>query len=209
MIRRPPRSTLFPYTTLFRSLSVERPPRGCHPGLHPLGICPAERARRVSRPIQGLPVIGRPNGGACRSGKGARERRDRRGGGPADRLARTALAAAGRAARKSSLAGTCRRHLQQFLRGQVCLERIRRQRSRVFPPRLARRGESRGAALLADRPRLRDRKSTRLNSSHMSISYAVFCLKKKKLYFPPATTNFHPLFSANYINVLRFLTIQS
>src|SRR5690242_21744300 len=25
-----------------------------------------------------------------------------------------------------------------------------------------------------------DRKSTRLNSSHMSISYAVFCLKKKK-----------------------------
>src|SRR4051812_49601202 len=27
-----------------------------------------------------------------------------------------------------------------------------------------------------------DRKSTRLNSSHMSISYAVFCLKKKKRY---------------------------
>src|SRR5690348_17949802 len=27
---------------------------------------------------------------------------------------------------------------------------------------------------------LRDRKSTRLNSSHPSISYAVFCLKKKK-----------------------------
>src|SRR4051812_49959018 len=27
---------------------------------------------------------------------------------------------------------------------------------------------------------VRDRKSTRLNSSHMSISYAVFCLKKKK-----------------------------
>src|SRR5436190_9031457 len=29
--------------------------------------------------------------------------------------------------------------------------------------------------------RLRDRKSTRLNSSHTVISYAVFCLKKKKL----------------------------
>src|SRR5690606_40518083 len=29
--------------------------------------------------------------------------------------------------------------------------------------------------------RLRDRKSTRLNSSHVKISYAVFCLKKKKL----------------------------
>src|SRR6266487_3141654 len=28
----------------------------------------------------------------------------------------------------------------------------------------------------------RDRKSTRLNSSHPSISYAVFCLKKKKQY---------------------------
>src|SRR6266568_5782631 len=34
----------------------------------------------------------------------------------------------------------------------------------------------------AHRPR-RDRKSTRLNSSHSSISYAVFCLKKKKQYF--------------------------
>src|SRR6266480_4468471 len=29
-------------------------------------------------------------------------------------------------------------------------------------------------------PGVADRKSTRLNSSHMSISYAVFCLKKKK-----------------------------
>src|SRR5438094_5225651 len=29
-------------------------------------------------------------------------------------------------------------------------------------------------------PTLRDRKSTRLNSSHRTISYAVFCLKKKK-----------------------------
>src|SRR5437867_13398801 len=30
------------------------------------------------------------------------------------------------------------------------------------------------------RPELQDRKSTRLNSSHRTISYAVFCLKKKK-----------------------------
>src|SRR2546430_12563294 len=29
-------------------------------------------------------------------------------------------------------------------------------------------------------PRIQDRKSTRLNSSHSQISYAVFCLKKKK-----------------------------
>src|SRR5688572_32463571 len=36
--------------------------------------------------------------------------------------------------------------------------------------------------LLVERPaqRLEDRKSTRLNSSHSQISYAVFCLKKKK-----------------------------
>src|SRR5204863_3752604 len=31
-----------------------------------------------------------------------------------------------------------------------------------------------------DAARTRDRKSTRLNSSHVEISYAVFCLKKKK-----------------------------
>src|SRR2546426_9225524 len=31
-----------------------------------------------------------------------------------------------------------------------------------------------------ERQRARDRKSTRLNSSHLVISYAVFCLKKKK-----------------------------
>src|SRR5256885_10078232 len=30
-----------------------------------------------------------------------------------------------------------------------------------------------------------DRKSTRLNSSHLVISYAVFCLKKKKVLHPP------------------------
>src|SRR5689334_23385831 len=33
---------------------------------------------------------------------------------------------------------------------------------------------------MAERLDLADRKSTRLNSSHSSISYAVFCLKKKK-----------------------------
>src|SRR3712207_7066711 len=33
---------------------------------------------------------------------------------------------------------------------------------------------------LVDQAQRRDRKSTRLNSSHANISYAVFCLKKKK-----------------------------
>src|SRR5438874_8128884 len=37
-----------------------------------------------------------------------------------------------------------------------------------------------GASGCLSRPRPGDRKSTRLNSSHVEISYAVFCLKKKK-----------------------------
>src|SRR3712207_8241158 len=36
-----------------------------------------------------------------------------------------------------------------------------------------------GAVDPGDRPPAEDRKSTRLNSSHANISYAVFCLKKK------------------------------
>src|SRR6266511_5968574 len=43
----------------------------------------------------------------------------------------------------------------------------------VHPERLHRRRP-------AHRGLVRDRKSTRLNSSHVKISYAVFCLKKKK-----------------------------
>src|SRR3712207_8797950 len=87
MIRRPPRSTLFPYTTLFRSLG------GALAQLHVEG---------GARPL-------RPEGGA--------------GGAPPT---------AGRLGR--------RRRLHRL-----------------------------------------DRKSTRLNSSHANISYAVFCLKKKKI----------------------------
>src|SRR5437899_8668268 len=86
MIRRPPRSTLFPYTTLFRSSSLA--PRGR----------PAPRAR------------------GCRG-------------------------------------------------GEDCLRAARRRSG-------ARYGDEEGHPS--------DRKSTRLNSSHLGISYAVFCLKKKK-----------------------------
>src|SRR5207249_9794515 len=46
----------------------------------------------------------------------------------------------------------------------------------VFPSRTYR---DRHFARAGHRPRHGDRKSTRLNSSHVSISYAVFCLKKK------------------------------
>src|SRR5215212_10774252 len=43
---------------------------------------------------------------------------------------------------------------------------------------LAREGHE--VHLLCQEPEPLDRKSTRLNSSHLGISYAVFCLKKKK-----------------------------
>src|SRR5690606_40309681 len=49
----------------------------------------------------------------------------------------------------------------------------------VVLPIVERYGWTRETVLLAHAPE-RDRKSTRLNSSHVKISYAVFCLKKKK-----------------------------
>src|SRR5215216_7229654 len=53
--------------------------------------------------------------------------------------------------------------------------RVRDRRGRRADHARARRGRA-----PAPRAHLRDRKSTRLNSSHQIISYAVFCLKKKK-----------------------------
>src|SRR3712207_7711123 len=90
MIRRPPRSTLFPYTTLFRSRQVRSPNK---------------RADEMKNFVRGL---------------------DKRG---------------------------------------ACGRGWRRGEGRVRVARVAPRA---------------DRKSTRLNSSHANISYAVFCLKKKK-----------------------------
>src|SRR3712207_8165980 len=94
MIRRPPRSTLFPYTTLFRSIPEET------------------RALGTAR----LPY---PKPGKVCQGEGP--------------------------PRKKTT--------------------VLRTRSRRGYPALR---------------KSRDRKSTRLNSSHANISYAVFCLKKKK-----------------------------
>src|SRR3712207_7434474 len=99
MIRRPPRSTLFPYTTLFRS-----------------------RGRRVVA--------------------------DRRG-----QLHE-------------------RRRSDQLRRGRQVAAQLR--------ALLGREGVV-GLADLLGRGPVRDRKSTRLNSSHANISYAVFCLKKKNI----------------------------
>src|SRR3712207_7869522 len=78
-----------------------------------------------------------------------------------------------------SLLQALRRHREahpQEARRAVCRPRpalppqarLRRAHGQVVP----------GADL---REALQDRKSTRLNSSHANISYAVFCLKKKKL----------------------------
>src|SRR5438067_10635684 len=49
-----------------------------------------------------------------------------------------------------------------------------------------------------------DRKSTRLNSSHVSISYAVFCLKKKKPGLDPVNIRVHhlPLLAQGKILIL-------
>src|SRR3712207_6954223 len=100
MIRRPPRSTLFPYTTLFRSAVL------------------------AARPL--------------------------------DRVVDLA-----------------RRHAEALGHQlEVMDERLHRRRQLV-----ARR--QRDLAVIGDVRPLGDRKSTRLNSSHANISYAVFCLKKK------------------------------
>src|SRR2546427_6972507 len=93
MIRRPPRSTLFPYTTLFRSIDGAGKRRGLRPIRY--GVAGAGETER-GRPARG----------------------ERRG----EEMTQSAV-----------------------------------------------RGMDPG-----------DRKSTRLNSSHSQISYAVFCLKKKK-----------------------------
>src|SRR5262245_17155581 len=50
----------------------------------------------------------------------------------------------------------------------------------LFDAGLSKNGLIHNMDVLEVRPR--DRKSTRLNSSHLGISYAVFCLKKKKNY---------------------------
>src|SRR5207253_11304284 len=59
------------------------------------------------------------------------------------------------------------------------------QRSRLFDRFWQARGADRrglglGLAIAKGIAEAQDRKSTRLNSSHVAISYAVFCLKKKK-----------------------------
>src|SRR3712207_8758241 len=70
--------------------------------------------------------------------------------------------------RSSELSGRRGHRLVPHRRGELLVaERVRAVQRR------------RSAGRNADQPCLLDRKSTRLNSSHANISYAVFCLKKK------------------------------
>src|SRR2546427_7105104 len=63
--------------------------------------------------------------------------------------------------------------------GPKCLLGLARARKTYNAPRSTAK-EAPPSRPRNDRKALQDRKSTRLNSSHSQISYAVFCLKKKK-----------------------------
>src|SRR2546426_5412334 len=78
--------------------------------------------------------------------------------------------------------GAVLRRTRSVLRGEVAA------RNRWLLDAGLRSAQTRGspyvlASSTTTSARTRDRKSTRLNSSHLVISYAVFCLKKKKLFF--------------------------
>src|SRR5207244_9766078 len=78
-----------------------------------------------------------------------------------------------RARRRRTVAGmdVAQRHHEHALHGHLPAQEVRHRRAEAAVA--AEDGHRRG-------PRGADRKSTRLNSSHQIISYAVFCLKKKK-----------------------------
>src|SRR5688500_20358577 len=85
---------------------------------------------------------------------------------------------------QSLLRASCRR---SFLQLVSCLLTCLPPRSTLFPyTTLFRSGQDalnaawNGVRLAPADAEAQDRKSTRLNSSHLVISYAVFCLKKKK-----------------------------
>src|SRR2546429_5270580 len=76
-------------------------------------------------------------------------------------------------------------HLEELARFERLDQRARRAQSRrglqhldLSGPAPTRHGDDRRLGLLATKGADQDRKSTRLNSSHGYISYAVFCLEK-------------------------------
>src|SRR5256886_11035006 len=153
MIRRPPRSTLFPYTTLFRS---------CERRCRPTGIgAPSGGAAPRTAGVGAALVLGRALsvGRAHRMG----HRLLRAGPGKLRGPGNRAPARLGPAVARGPGGEDRRRGLG--LRGGRSV--VLRGRAPGFPCRPLGGG---------------DRKSTRLNSSHSQISYAVFCLKKKNRY---------------------------
>src|SRR2546430_2405977 len=66
-----------------------------------------------------------------------------------------------------------------MLIGETTAEQIKKEIGSAFPGSEVKEKEVKGRNLAEGIPRSLDRKSTRLNSSHSQISYAVFCLKKK------------------------------
>src|SRR5699024_11504432 len=71
--------------------------------------------------------------------------------------------------------GGVSRHFADFVKDSETVEEVAAIRNLDQAPFFEERG--------IESVYLEDRKSTRLNSSHVSISYAVFCLKKKKKRF--------------------------
>src|SRR3989442_11977058 len=84
------------------------------------------------------------------------------------------------------------RSLQNPHQDQVLLGVISRDLSSQFP-------DARPGTGTTDQ----DRKSTRLNSSHVRISYAVFCLKKKNTEFKVITTELSASYSQVTLNCTR------
>src|SRR5215469_1986941 len=178
MIRRPPRSTLFPYTTLFRS-------RPGHPATLALGPVPRVRAGGAARSEEHTSELQSRRELVCRlllEKKKLRSLRTALHGTVTLNTAPTALS------RRSG--ALCAFDALVLLVSLLFFLMLRRPpRSTLFPyttlfrsrrrPRLSGGGprDRRGPPHLSDARR--DRKSTRLNSSPVEISYAVFCLQQK------------------------------
>src|SRR5216683_1203934 len=188
MIRRPPRSTLFPYTTLFLLDLVEQN-HLVWPAPHRLGeLSSLIEDRKSTRLNSSHDQISYAV--FCLKKKNEPRllllRRQCTWGGGQSRGLLTLLACTARAMRALPCDGL---HEVEGLRLVFFLMIRRPPRSTLFPyttlfrSRLlaaARHGCACPHSIPAAHQATRDRKSTRLNSSHDQISYAVFCLKKKK-----------------------------